>query len=81
MNSFIFNPQNLNSYMNYSVNKSTEIGYNTLTDKGQINIPLLSEIRKNLFLKTKRNIFNKIKNKDKLKEKDILIIPNSENGN
>ena len=71
MNSFIFNPQNLNSYINYSVNKLSEIGYNTLTHKGQINIPLLSEIRKNLFFITASNIFNKIKNKDKQTEKDI----------
>lgn len=77
MNSFLFNSNYFNSYINSSSNPLTENGYNVLSDNGQIQSPKLNEIRMNLFFITTNQIFPKIINKEKLTEKDILIVPNS----
>ena len=81
MNSFLFNSNYFNSYINSSSNPLTENGYNVLSDNGQIQSPKLNEIRMNLFFITTNQIFPKIINKEKLTEKYILIVPNSGGGN
>ena len=69
MNSFLFNSNYFNSYINSSINPLTEIGYNVLSDNGQIQSPKLNEIKMNLFFISTNQIFHKIKNKEKLTKK------------
>ena len=49
MNSFIINSKYFNSYKSASNNQQTEIGYNIITDNGQIKRPWLTETRSNLY--------------------------------
>ena len=81
MNSFLFNSNYFNSYINSSSNPLTENGYNVLSDNRQIQSQNLNEIRMNLFFISTNQIFPKIINKEKLTEKDILIVPNSRGEN
>ena len=76
---------NPNSFQNKAGNiiiDGNEIGYNVLLFKNNIVNPPKSEERKNIFLINTDNILMpKINIKDSLSESDIIIIPNSANGN
>ena len=64
MNSFIINSRYLNSYISSLNIQLTEIGYNVITDNGQIKVPELEEKRRNIFFITLNEIFQKIIKKE-----------------
>ena len=59
-----------------------EIGYNVLHNKNNILNPPKNEERKNIFfINTDNILMQKINTNNSLDERDIIVIPNSANGN
>ena len=81
MKSFIINSKYFSSFKSLSNNQLTEIGYNVITDNGQIKEPELTEKRSNLYFISLNEIFQKISKKEDLTERDIIRVSNSGMGN
>ena len=59
-----------------------EIGYNVLHNKNNLLNPPQNEERKNIFfINTDNKLMQKLNTKNLLDERDIIVIPNSANGN
>ena len=79
----IFSNKNSIQNINYNVYSDVnEIGFNVLLNKNMVPHPPNKEERNNIFLiNNDNNLLQKMNNKNSLNEGDILVIPNSANGN